>query len=333
MRLLAVDGSDFLLAANPDDPDSFFPGTDEQKSYNLLHLNALYDLVQHIYVDAILQKRRKADECGALVSMVDRSCLDRVLLLADRGYESFNVLAHIQEKGWNFLVRVKDGVGGIACGLDLPDTAEFDVPISLNLTVKQTNEMKALLKDKNHYKYIGSSARFDYLPRCSRKHDPTVFYNLSFRVVRFPITDTTFETVLTNLDSVAFPPTKLKELYAMRWGIETSFRELKHTIGLQHFHAKKVEFVHQEIFARLTMYNFYQLITQSVVIQQNSKKYAYKVNFSAAVHICRQFFLGEIPPPLVEALLTKHISPIRPGRSRPRKPKPKQALSFLYRVA
>ena len=190
-----------------------------------------------------------------------------------------------------------------------------------------------MLKDKNYYKHIGRNTRFDYLPSRSRKHDPAVFYNLSFRVVRFPITDTSFETVLTNLDTVAFPPTKLKELYAMRWGIETSFRELKHTIGLQHFHAKKVEFVHQEIFARLTMYNFYQLITQSVVIQQNSKKYAYKVNFSAAVHICRQFFLGEIPPPLVEALLTKHISPIRPGRSRPRKLKPKQALSFLYRVA
>lgn len=333
MRLLAVDGSDFLLAANPDDPDSFFPGTEEQKSYNLLHLNALYDLVQHIYVDAILQKRRKTDECGALVSMVDRSRLDRVLLLADRGYESFNVLAHIQEKGWNFLIRVKDGVGGIACGLNLPDTAEFDVPISLNLTVKQTNAVKQLLKDKNHYKYMSSSARFDYLPKYSRKHDPTVFYNLSFRVVRFPITNTTFETVLTNLDSATFPPAKLKELYAMRWGIETSFRELKHTIGLQHFHAKKVEFVHQEIFARLTMYNFYQLITLSVVIQQNSKKYDYKVNFSVAVHICRQFFLGDIPPPFVEALLTKHISPIRPGRSRPRKLKPKQALSFLYRVA
>ena len=332
-RLLAADGSDFVLAANPDDPDSFFPGTEEQKSYNLLHLNALYDLVQHIYVDAILQKRRKADECGALVSMVDRSRLDRVLLLADRGYESFNVLAHIQEKGWNFLIRIKDGVGGIARGLDLPDTDEFDVPISLNLTVKQTNKMKALLKDRNHYKYVGSSVRFDFLPRRSRKFDPVVFYNLAFRVVRFPISDTSFETVLTNLDAVSFPPAKLKELYAMRWGIETSFRELKHTIGLQHFHAKKVEFVHQEIFARLTMYNFYEVITQSVVIQQKSRKYSYKVNFSAAVHICRQFFLGDFPPPLVEALLAKHISPIRPGRSRPRKLKPKQALSFLYRVA
>ena len=33
----------------------------------------------------------------------------------------------------------------------------------------------------------------------------------------------------------------------MRWGIETSFRNLKHTLGLLHLHAKKVEFVLQEI--------------------------------------------------------------------------------------
>lgn len=332
-RLLAVDGTDFLTASDPSDPDSFFPGTEDQKSYNLLHLNAMYDLVQHIYIDAILQKRRKADECGALVSMVDRSRLRDVLLLADRGYEAFNVLAHIQEKGWKFLIRIKDGVGGIAAGLDLPNSPEFDVPITLNLTVKQTNEVKQLLKDRNRYRYITSSARFDYLPRRSRKHDPAVFFPLSFRIVRFPITVSSYETIITNLDLHNFPPSELKHLYAMRWGIETSFRELKYTVGLQHFHAKKVEFVHQEIFARLTMYNFYELITQSVVIQQNGRKHAYKVNFSAAVHICRQFFLDDLPPPLVEALLAKHISPIRPGRSRPRKLKPKQALSFLYRVA
>ena len=333
LRLLAVDGTDFLTASNPSDPDSFFPGTDNQKPYNLLHLNAMYDLVQHIYIDAILQKRRKADECGALVCMVDRSRLRNVLLLADRGYESFNVLAHIQEKGWNFLVRIKDGPCGIAAGLDLPNSPEFDVPITLNLTVKQTNEVKRLLKDRNRYRYIGQHTNFDFLPKHSRKHDPTVFFPLSFRIVRFSITDSSYETVITNLDSDNFPASVLKQLYAMRWGIETSFRELKYTVGLQHFHAKKVEFVHQEIFARLTMYNFYELITQSVVIQQNGRKHAYKVNFSAAVHICRQFFLDDLPPPLVEALLAKHISPIRPGRSRPRKLKPKQALSFLYRVA
>ena len=332
-RLLAVDGTDFLTASDPSDPDSFFPGTDDQKPYNLLHLNAMYDLVQHIYIDAILQKRRKTDECGALVSMVDRSRLHNVLLLADRGYESFNVLAHIQEKGWKFLLRIKDGTCGIAAGLDLPDSPEFDVSILLNLTGRQTNEVKRLMKDRNRYRYIASSSRFDYLPSRSRKHDPTVFFPLSFRIVRFPITDSSFETVITNLDPDNFPASALKQIYAMRWGIETSFRELKYTVGLQHFHAKKVEFVHQEIFARLTMYNFYELITMSVVIQQNGRKHPYKVNFSAAVHICRQFFLDDLPPPLVEALLAKQISPIRPGRSRPRKLKPTQALSFTYRVA
>jgi hypothetical protein len=333
LQLLAIDGSDFLTAANPGDPDSFFPGAEERKSYNLLHLNAMYDLLRHVYVDAKLQKRRCTDECGALVQMVDRSELCNVLLMADRGYESYNVLAHLQEKGWKYLIRVKDGTGGVAGGLDLPDTCAFDLPITLNLTRKQTNEVKQLLKDKNHFKYVSHTQKFDFLPECSRKHDPVEFYPLSFRIVRFPITDCSFETVITNLDADRFPPEELKNLYAMRWGIETSFRELKYTVGLQHFHAKKVEFIQQEIFARLTMYNFYELITQSVVIQQKDRKYAYKVNFSAAVHICRQFFLRDLPPPQIEALLARHISPIRPGRNRPRKLKARQPFGFLYRVA
>ena len=100
----------------------------------------------------------------------------------------------------------------------------------------------------------------------------------------------------------------------MRWGIETSFRNLKHTLGLLHLHAKKVEFVLQEIFAKLTMYNFCELITQSVVIRQAQKTHTYKVNFSDAVHICRQFFLGDVPPPILEAMLMRYISPIRLGR-------------------
>ena len=49
-------------------------------------------------------------------------------------------------------------------------------------------------------------------------------YIISFRLVRFKFSDSSFETVLTNLD---FPPDELKHLYAIRRGIETSFRELK----------------------------------------------------------------------------------------------------------
>ena len=205
LRLLAVDGSDLQIAANPDDPDSYFPGINGQKSYNLLHINAMYDLLQHTYVDAVVQKRRYWDESGALVDMVDRSDLDKVLLLADRGYESYNVLAHIQEKGWCFLIRIRDNTTGIAAGLTLPDEDEYDISFRLDLTRKQTNSVKKLLEDRNRYRFIPSAFRFDYLPQKSRKHDPAVFYGLSFRIVRFPISNTTHETIITNLNADAFP--------------------------------------------------------------------------------------------------------------------------------
>ena len=295
----------------------------------------MYDLLQRTYVDAIVQKRHCCDECRSLADMVDRSSVKQpAIIIADRAYESYNVLAHIQEKGWFFLIRVKDSSSsGLAAGLDLPLLDMFDFPVHLSLTRKQTNETKHLRKQRNHYKLISSSQTFDYLPVKSRKHLPTVFYQLPFRVVRFSISENSFETVVTNLPLDSFPPSELKRLYAMRWGIETSFRELKYTVGLLHFHAKKTEHILQEIFARLTMYNYSELITSHVVIQKHNRKYSYRANFSVAVHVCRQFFLGNVSPPDVEALIARHVSPIRPGRSRPRILSAKNAVSFIYRVA
>lgn len=36
-----------------------------------------------------------------------------------------------------------------------------------------------------------------------------------------------------------FPTDVLKELYKMRWGIETAFEELKYNVGLANIHGKK----------------------------------------------------------------------------------------------
>ena len=44
MRLLAVDGTDLHIFTDPDDAGSHYPGANGQKPYNLLHVNALYDL-------------------------------------------------------------------------------------------------------------------------------------------------------------------------------------------------------------------------------------------------------------------------------------------------
>ena len=82
---------------------------------------------------------------------------------------------------------------------------------------------------------------------------------------------------------------RIKNLYASRWGIETSFRDLKYSIGLVNFHAKKKEGILQEIFARFTNFNFCRWVTSQVAID-NSHKKRYKVCFSDAAYACRLFF-------------------------------------------
>lgn len=222
-----------------------------------------------IYTDAVIQGRMDWNEHNALQEMIDRSNIRKALVIADRGYESYNNMAHIQEKGWYFLIRIKDGKTGIKEGLPLPDVDEFDEKISLKLTRRQTKETKELFKDKNHYRFLPSTSTFDYLPLKSKKYDPIQFYTLNFRIVRFKVTEDLYETVLTNLDADSYSSEKLKELYASRWGIETSFRDLKYTIGMLDFHSKKVMCIHQEIYSHLIMYNFAEMITSHVVIERN----------------------------------------------------------------
>ena len=331
LRILAVDGSDIQIPTNPDDSETFFPGHSGQASFNLLHLNAMYDLKNRIYTDVIFGRK----EHVAFVNLIDSSDIPKALVIADRGYESYNNMAHVQEKGWYFLIRIKDGLNnGIKSGFDLPSDDEFDIPIALNLTRKQTNAIKILLKDRNHYRYIAHSTPFDFLPAKSQKSDPDVFYLLKFRIVRLKISDELHETLLTNLPVDTYPPDKLKKLYNRRWGIETSFRSLKYTTGLLHLHSKKVACIKQEIYAKIIMYNFTEMVTSHVIIKSKKRKYNYKANFAIATHMCRMFFRNKASPPEIEAVISRETVPIRPGRARPRFMKNTQTyICFSYRVA
>lgn len=328
-RLLAVDGSDLHTPTNKDEKSSFYEGANGQKPYNLFHLNALYDLQRRTYVDAVVQGRKHENEHWAFVTMVDRdNCSIPTIYIADRGYESYNNMAHVIEKGQKFLIRVKDLISNsILSGLQLPDSNEFDISACVGLTRKQTNEVK-----QSHLKLVSHTQKFDYLPKTSKKSIPMAPYYISFRIVRFKLTEDTYEVLLTNLTEEEFSASEVKDLYAMRWGIETSFRDLKYSLALSYFHSKKTENILQEIFARLTMYNFAELITSHVVVKQRNRKYPYRINFTAAVHICRNFFLKNISPSDVEALLLMHLIPVRQRSANPRRGSPRAAPSFTYRL-
>lgn len=330
-RLIAVDGSDMHTPTNKDEVDSFYPCTNGKKPYNLMHLNAFYDLNQKIYIDAIVQDSHKQNEHKAFVTMVDRDTSTvPTIYIADRGYESYNNLAHIQEKGQYFLVRIKDvNSSGIASRFSPPKNDEFDIAFDISLTRKQTNEVK----NNSNLSFLSHNTTFDYLPKKCRKNIEVAPYVIHYRMVRVEISKNNFEVLLTNLPIDSFPPEELKKLYSMRWGIETSFRSLKYSLALNYFHSKKTENIRQEIFAKLTMYNFTELIISQIMIKKAKRKYAYKANFSAAVHICAKFFSKNLSPSIVEALISKHLTPIKPTSSNPRKLSSKSSVSFLYRVA
>ena len=326
-RLLAVDGSDI---STPD-----FDNCTNDNLTNLYHLNALYDLCSNAYTDALVQGRLERNEHKALIQMAKRNLYSvPTIFIADRGYESLNNMAHIQELGQYFIIRLKDiNSNGIAKGFNLSNYGvSFDVPFNLNLTRKQTNAVKGLC-EMNNFKFVPHTSTFDFLPKTSKKSDPLVFFNLKFRLVRFEVSEGKYELLATNLDVSQFPIEKLKELYAMRWGIETSFRHLKYSLALNNFHSKKSEGILQEIFAKLTMYNFTQMIISHIIISNAKRKHLYKINFSVAVHTCRNLLLGSYSPNNIEAVIKRHILPVRLDFHKPRNPIPKACVSFSYRLA
>ncbi len=331
-RLLAADGSDIHYPTNCHDTENYFPVANG-KGYNLMHLNALYDIGSGIYTDAVIQMRRAEHEREAVIRMIDRSDISNAVVMMDRGYESYNVMAHIIEKGWAFVLRVKtDTKGGIVSPFKLPKES-LDRHVTLSLTRKQSNKTKELLKDKEHYRLLIKNSVFDFLPEGEEYSSPASFYEISFRIVRFPISEDTYETILTNLPEDSFPPEEIKRLYSMRWGIETSFRNLKYTMGMLAFHTRKAEHVKQEILAHMAVYNFCMMILSMIKIEKCSKKgYRYKANLSIAVHLCRIYMAGDISPQKLKELIKKNVLPVRDLRKEPRKTTSKSAINFVYRL-
>ena len=320
-QLLACDGSDLNISYDPDDWESCKPSGNGKRGSNQLHLHALYDLCNKKYTDIRIEKTMVSNESRALVQMLENiKSPAKTIILDDRGYETYHV----------FVICTKDisRKGGIAYGFRLPDR-ELDKDLEFFVT-RSTVHSK---RDPVRYKKISPRSVFDFLDL--EKDGKQAVYPMKLRMVRFLLDTGEYECIVTNLKREEFPPWRVRELYHLRWGIETSFRKLKYSIGLSQLHSKKAEYVEQEIYARVIMYNFCESITPHVSIHQKKTKYTYQVNFTMAVHICKAFLQKSSPtiPPHIETLLLRHLVPVKPGRKFPRTKKRKGFVSFAYRVS
>ena len=331
-RVLAIDGTTINMARNPKS-DSFVINTSTPTGYNQLHVNPLYDVLNKTYQYCVIQPQPQQDEVGALLFMMKwYDFKEKTLIVADRGYESYNVFAHIQNTpNTDFLIRVKQDRTAMREIGKLP-MMELDKDVSFTITTTQTKEDK-----ENGYILLQTCKKEDRIysskTRAGRWDFPSP-YPMKIRVVRFKLDTGEYETLATSLPR-SITLAEIKELYHARWGIETAFRELKYGIGLVNLHGKKDDFVRQEIFSAMIMSNFCSRIVNEVVVQKNDANiHEYKVNMTMAIHICRQFFrTKDADTKKLLQDIARYTEPVRPGRRDERNIKAKTFVGFIYRVS
>jgi hypothetical protein len=334
-RFLAADGSTFTFFSKPSLASSeyYVSGGHSAKGFHSMHLNAFYDLGRHTYTDALIQPVHNKDEFRAFCDLVDRHETlpgTKNVFIGDRGYCSYNNMAHVMEKGQYFLFRTKDiHSKGLIGKFDFPEDESFDITVKVVLT---RSHSKKFTPTEGCRRFVDEATSFDFIARGSKDT-----YELSFRIVRFPLSDSSCECIVTNLPAGEFPAERIKKVYFNRWGIESSFRKLKYSIGLSNFHACKPEYVKQEIQAKLIAYNMTEILINHAVVERKETKYGYKVNFSVAAHICRVFLrlvTGKDSMDVM-SLIQKELIPIRNDRRCPRRQTAhfRKPRYFIYRAA
>lgn len=332
--LYGVDGSGFNIAYNPDDPDTFNPPSGKSKlGNNEIHVVASYRLTDHIFTDAVIQPCRKKNEYSAVCDLIDNCLLEDGIpvFIADRGFPSFNMFAHAEEKGVKFLVRAKDLYIKRLLGDGFPaGQEEFDLTVERIVTRSHAKKDRSHPESPEMYRYVDRNTKFDYMEPGSSDE-----YPLTLRVVRVKIAGGTYENLITNLPAYEFDTKALRVLYYIRWGLETAFRYLKHAVDAQDFHCKSFENVTHEVWARLILFNCCSAITALAVPEkpENSKYEEYQVNYTMAIKNVHIFLRqkGTEPPIAIIAVIERYTCPVRPERNFERRHRYQTPLKFSYR--
>ena len=293
------------------------------------HMTAAWDICRRLFLDAVVQPLHKINEYAAICQMIDRfqarkGC--RVVFIADRGFPSWNVVAHAEKNGHFFVIRTKDRNVSLTIlkQLPLPDTEEFDVSVNIRL-IRQPR-----LKEQAHPDQtaicLRSNVHFDYISPGSEE-----VFDLTLRVVRYALPSGGFASVITNLPVRWFSTRQIIDLYAKRWTEETAFGELKGALAMESFHTTKPELIEQELWAKLTAFNAVSAIHHAAQILTDQRarekrkagqscRHRYQVDFTAACTAVMRFLVpgsADYDDPDFQQALSRRTHAVRKKRPHP----------------
>jgi hypothetical protein len=295
-RLLAVDGSRLIL---PDtmELESIYGKTRNQSETGVVQarISVLYDVLNRFAIDGILAPLSTGESVLALNHLAFAQTKD--LIIYDRGYPSFNLIYEHFDKGVDFLIRVKADFSNV--------TREFYQSGLQSAIVRMQPGKNIKLSDKPYSKDAFKEVR----------------------LVRVELPGGETEILISSLfDTQKYPDSIFKELYFLRWGVETFYDELKNKIKIEHFSGYSEHCILQDFYAALFVSNVQSLIVGEIndELSKESKgyKYQYKVNNNLSYGFLKDriillFFSDKDMTEIVSELKTlfkKHSIPIRPKR-------------------
>jgi len=257
MRVLGIDGSKIMLPSTPSVIGEFGEisysnqaKVEGKHAYGMA--SVMYDVLNRVAVDSHLGKAQDYEVDLALAHLEHTRAKD--LLLCDRNYPSFRFIASLSQAQRDFVIR---------CSMS---------------SFKQARDM---LKGK------GADSQLHTLqPHTSKLHSikqaglPTV---LAVRFVRVRLKGQ-FEVLVTSLcDEALYPTADFKELYRLRWKVETFFGILKTRLGLENFTGKSAESVYQDFYSSVYLTGLEAILTESSQCFLSSKETRYPQHVNRSV--------------------------------------------------
>ena len=295
-RVLAVDGSRLSLP-DTQELEKIYGRTKNQSETGVVQarISVLYDVLNKFAIDGSLSPLSTGESVLALNHLAFAK--DKDLIIYDRGYPSFNLIYEHFEKGIDFLIRVKADFSNI--------TREFYKSGLYSDIVQIKPGKNTKLSDKSYSKETSKAVR----------------------LVKVELPSGEVEILITSLlDSAKYPDSIFKDLYFLRWGVETFYDELKNKIKAEHFSGYSGHSILQDFYAALFVSNVQSLIVGEIndelSVELTEKKYQYKVNNNLSYgflkdRIITLFFSNkemEVIVSELKKLFKKHTIPIRPNR-------------------
>jgi hypothetical protein len=317
-RVMSVDGSRAVLPNHPSvkkefGEHSFGPKADSKRS--LATVSMLYDVFNHVTLDASIAPYTTG-EPTLLMGHLDKMSAGDLLLL-DRGYPSFWLLFLLKARGIEFCVRLKEN------WLQVNKFSESDL---------MEQEVVFTLPQKDRKKLADYPHFTDQTIRC--------------RLIKVIFPDGSKEILCTSLlDTEKYPCQEFAELYHYRWGEEEAYKLLKCRAELEDFSGKTAISVKQDFFAKIFLMSLcaiYAFPVEEKVREEykadEKRKFDQQINHTHALSVTQDLLIGvflkhqfDQALQAFDQLVEKTREIIRPGRSVPRKLRPKNPYSMNYK--